>query len=222
MLDVGHISVHSGSCPSFHIPLKRKGCCETFKQRRDINQNFTKYLSQITALTFKYIYKGSYSKCSNSKVLKLNLLKTRYLLYNIELKRSYNRRSKIESSPKLNFRTNHLLKKCSKQKSYSVCSTLLITVTFIAVLFAFVTDSASASTSSILDLSIERGRHTTTLVEKVRNHRQHRSVHSLQYPNCSEDNDCPEDQVCKFKNLQNAVARQIVVLNAAVVRYLFL
>ena len=76
MLDVGHISVHSGSCPSYHIPLKRKGCCETNSQRRDINQNFKKYLSQITALTFTYIYKGSYSNCSNSKVLKSNVLKS--------------------------------------------------------------------------------------------------------------------------------------------------
>ena len=221
MLDVGHISVHSGSCPSYHIPLKRKGCCETYSQRRDINQNFKNYLSQITALTFTYIYKGSYSKCSNSKVLKSNLLKTRYLSCNIELKRSYNRRSKLKSSPKLHLCSNNLLKTCSKQKNYSVYNTLLITVTFVAVLFAFVTDSVSASTSSILDLSIERGRHTTTLVEKVLSHRQHRSVHSLQYPNCSEDDDCPEDQVCKFKNLQNAVGRQIVVLNAAVVSYLF-
>ena len=95
-------------------------------------------------------------------------------------------------------------------------------MTFVAVLFAFVTDSVSASTSSTLDLSIERGRHTTALVGKTLNPRQHRSVHSLQYPNCSEDNDCPEDQVCKFRNLQNAVTRQIVVLNAAVVRYFFL
>ena len=220
MLDVGHISVHSGSCPSYHIPLQRKGCCETYSQRRDINQNFKKYLSQISALTFTYIYKGSYSKCSNFKVLKSNLLKTRYLSYNIELKRSYNRLSKLNSSLKLNFRTNNPLNTYSKQKGYSDCNTLLITVTFVAVLFAFVTDSVSASTLSILDLSIERGRHTSTLIDKVLNHRQPRHVQSLQYPSCSEDDDCPEDQVCKFKNLENAVGRQIVVLNAAVVRYI--
>ena len=161
MLDVGHISVHSSSCPSYHIPLKWKGCCESYSQRRDIKQNFKKYLSQITALTFTYIYKRSYSMCSNSKVLKSNLLKTQYLSCNIELKRSYNRRSKLKSSPKLHLRSNNLLNTCSKQKSHSVYNTLLITVTFVAVVFAFVTDSVSASTSSILDLSIERGRHTT-------------------------------------------------------------
>ena len=86
--------------------------------------------------------------------------------------------------------------KFKQQKGDLGYNGLLRRVIFLLITFALFLHSVNASN---LDLNIRRDSQTLALA-----HREKRHVkRPITYPNCSEDFQCPEDQVCKFRNLQS-------------------
>ena len=204
----GHVCMHSFGCQQYsffhHIPFKRKS--NIVKSEWPAIAITTKfYSSQGESLAFSSVSAGS-------RFLPLPLTLSSLLTRKNSCQRD-RPQSQICDNLRVvivRFFTQFLQNqrkhaKCKKQKKYFKNQHLWTTVSYVFVILAIFFGPLSASN---LDPDIEAGSHVLALAQRDTDYLQK----PLTYPNCSEDFDCPEDQVCKFQHQKTLVLRKPQVL----------
>ena len=200
--------MHSFGCQQYsffhHIPFKRKS--NIVKSELPAIAITTKfYSSQGECLAFSSVSAGS-------RFLPLYLTLSSLLTRKNSCRRErpqlliFDNLLTVISRPFTQFFQNKRKHaKCKRLKNYFKNQNLSTTVSYVFVILAIFFGPLSASN---LDPDIEAGGHVLALAHRDTDYLQK----PLTYPNCSEDFDCPEDQVCKFPHQTTITLREPQVL----------
>ena len=206
----GRVCMHYFSCQPYHMPFKRKRDVVARHEWPDGTINCEIQSSRNNYLTFAYRSVGSQSSSLCSNLSSLTKGKGQYLFNRPKSKVYNNILDAILKSFQKRFPNTKLRNIGRQQEEYLNYTKLLETTTCVFVIFAILIHSVSAAN---LDLNIQRGRHNIVLEQELSRH----IVPPLLYPKCSEDSNCPEDQVCKFRHSE-AIGRAFIALNAPQVK----
>ena len=202
----GHVCMHGFGCHQslfHHMPFKRKS--NIVKSGWPALAITTKLHSSQEGLAFSYVSAGSRFLPLRLTLSSLSIRKIFSLSVRPLLKTCCNQWSLISNFVRelLQKRRNHA--KYHRQSKYFQCQNLLIAASQFFVILAILFGPLSASS---LDLNKENGGHVLSLEKRDTNY----LPKPLSYPNCSEDFDCPEDQVCKFSHQSLIVLQEQQVL----------
>ena len=191
----GHVCMHGFGCHQLlfhHMPFKRKS--NIVKSEWPALAIKTKlHSSEEEGLAFSYVSAGSRFLPLRLTLSSLLIRKFFSLRVRPLLKTCFNQWSFIPNFIRklLQKRRNHA--KYIRQSKYFQYQNILIAASQVFVILAILFGPLSAS---CLDLHNENGGHVLSLEKRDTNY----LPKNLRYPNCSEDFDCPEDQVCKFSH----------------------
>ena len=209
----GHVCMHGFGCHQLlfhHIPFKRKS--NIVKSEWPALAITTKLHSSQEGLAFSYVSAGSrflplWLTSSSLLIRKTFSLNDRPLL-----KTCCNQWSFISNFIWKLLQMRKKDTKYNRRSKYFQYPNLLVSASHVFVILAIFFGPLSASS---LDLHKENGGHELSLEKRDTNH----LPKPLSYPNCSEDFDCPEDQVCKFLHQSLVVIPepQVVMIKYSVI-----
>ena len=186
-----------------HMPFKRKS--NIVKSEWPALAITTKLHSSQEGLAFSYVSAGSRFLPLRLTLSSLLIRKTFSLSVWPLLKPCCNQWSFISNFIWKLLQKRRKDTKYHRQSKYFQCQNLLIAASQVFVILAIFFGPLSASS---LDLHKENGGHVLSLEKRDTNY----LPKPLSYPNCSEDFDCPEDQVCKFLHQSLVVIQEPQVL----------
>ena len=203
----GQVCMHSIGCHQsrfHHIPFKRKS--NIVKNELPAIAITTKlHSSQEERLTFSYVSVGS-------RFLPLRLILSSLLarkIFSYKIRPLWNDRANPRTViPNFLKKLHQNTKKHAKYKcrpKHFEFQNLLTSAIHVFVILAIFFGPLSASS---LNPDIEAGGHVLALEKRYTNYLQK----PLTYPNCSEDFDCPEDQICKFTHQNPLTTHQLQVI----------
>ena len=202
----GHVCMHSFSCqPPFfhHIPFKRKS--NIFKSEWPAIPITTKfYSSQVESLTFSYVSAGSPLLPLHSPLPSSLARKHFHLFDSPLLKICYDLCNVIPIYFKKVLQNTRKHAKCKQRIKRLKYQNLLTKVSYVFVVLAILFGPLSASS---LDPDNDIDGRILALAKRDTDYLRK----PLTYPNCSEDFDCPEDQVCKFLHRKKSSTTLVVI-----------